>query len=251
MIRPIVFLHIPKTAGQTIHNELSRIIGSKKVSPVRLHSQVGKGCSQMPPGYGLYSGHIDWTEITNLENPFVFSVLRNPQERIASFYFYLLNEARKLEEIDLLKPDNKGKKRILENSASSYFFGGSESWQAFIRDHYDNAYCSYFASRKMRGWQTIRHLTKSEKIAQALENLAHVTSLYTTRNLARLESDITAITGQTPNITRTYLNVGDRPRHEPRWPRLLKLLDSDKDVARLTAFTTDDLLFMQEMDMQF
>ncbi|WP_430450438.1 hypothetical protein [Rhodophyticola sp.] len=62
----IVFLHIPKTAGQTIHSELARVVGAKAVSPVRVHTQAARGVAQMPPGYRLYSGHIDWEALDTL-----------------------------------------------------------------------------------------------------------------------------------------------------------------------------------------
>src|SRR5690606_31646457 len=65
VVRPIVFLHIPKTAGQTIHNQLAQMVGAGSVSPIRVQSQAPKG-PQMPAGYGLYSGHIDWTELETL-----------------------------------------------------------------------------------------------------------------------------------------------------------------------------------------
>ena len=90
-MRPIVFLHIPKTAGQTVHHALADMVGIANVSPVRVNEQAVDG-RIMPSGYLLHSGHIDWTELDLIEgNPFVFTILRDPAERIASLYFYMLN----------------------------------------------------------------------------------------------------------------------------------------------------------------
>ena len=154
-MKPIVFLHIPKTAGQTIHSELARVIGAPHVSPIRVHTQAARGpghaAAQLPPGYRLYSGHLDWTALDSLpEDRFVFSVLRDPWERIASFYFYMLEQAQGLDAATLEDPSRIGFRMILTHSADDYFFGGDVQWQQFILDHYDNFYCSYFATRKMR-----------------------------------------------------------------------------------------------------
>merc|ERR1711969_313057 len=138
---PIVFLHIPKTAGQTIHNALAAMVGGRHVSPIRTHTQAPGDAPQMPAGYALYSGHIDWTELETLPGGrFTFTVLRDPRERIASFYFFLLKEAEALDRDALERPQNYGKKLILQRSADDYFFGGPAGFNAFILDHYDNFY---------------------------------------------------------------------------------------------------------------
>ena len=93
MIKKIVFLHIPKTAGQTVHSELLRIFGPEHTSPVRVHTQAGAD-GQFPEGYRFYSGHLDWETFDTADSDsFVFTVLRDPKDRIASFYFYLLHKS--------------------------------------------------------------------------------------------------------------------------------------------------------------
>jgi len=102
---PIVFLHIPKTAGQSVHNALAEHVGAEHVSPVRVHTQSTGDHGQFPAGYSLYSGHLDWVELEKVPEPrFVFSILRDPKERIASFYFYLRKEAQRLSREDLDLP---------------------------------------------------------------------------------------------------------------------------------------------------
>ncbi len=145
--RPIVFLHLPKTAGQTIHNALAAAVGAARVSPIRTHTQVQGDAAQFPLGHALYSGHLDWAGVGVLPaRRFVFTVLRDPRERIASFYFYLRREAARLSPHALARPENHGLKAALERSAEDYFFGGDAAWQGFVRDHFDNFYCAYFAT---------------------------------------------------------------------------------------------------------
>jgi hypothetical protein len=241
-----VFLHIPKTAGQTIHSELSRIVGEDKTSPVRVHTQAAEGVGQYPPGYDLYSGHLDWDALETLpEDRFVFTVLRDPCERIASFYFYLLKQAQGLTEEELQHPHRQGMNRIRNESADSYFFGGDRAWQVFVRDHYDNVYCSYFATRRMRGWRQVETLSTEEKIAAAKKNLPLVDRIYSTLDLGALEKDVEERLGQQISVVGKYVNRGEHATDELRWPKLLERIESDANLRKLEQFVAADeqLLF--------
>ncbi len=248
---PIVFLHIPKTAGQTIHNALVQVVGETQVSPIRVHTQVPGDAPQMPPGYSLYSGHLDWSELETLpESRFVFSVLRDPCERIASFYFFLMKEAQALSEEDLDLPQHAGKKRLLRCSAEDYFFGGNPGFQRFIHDHYDNFYCSYFATRKMRGYQQMQALSSAEKVAAAQKNLPLFDRIYSTLDLGALERDIADRYGAEISVTETYVNQGMIEPDEARWPKLLDRLGSDAAARRLEDFVTADTDLIEALGLK-
>ena len=241
MNRPIVFLHIPKTAGQTIHNELARIVGGVEyVSPVRVHTQAPSR-DQLPPGYLLYSGHIDWTSLNSLRvNPFVFSVIRDPRERIASFYLYLLKEAKKLSESKLLLPENIGKRKILEYTADEYFFSGESSWHSFILDHYDNFYMYYFATKLMRGRSTVSNENSKDVLMMAVRSLNHLDGIYITDQLERLELDILENFQKEIQVKSNFYNVGPHSQGDKRWPSLTGMFEKDSSVARLEEFTAYD-----------
>ena len=245
-VTPIVFLHVPKTAGQTIHNELARMVGAAAVSPVRVHTQALKG-PQMPPGFALYSGHLDWAEIDTMPDRFVFTVLRDPAERIASFYFFLLDEAQRLTDDQLALPGNQGKAFILRSSTEDYLFGGPPAVQRFIRDHYDNFYCSYFATRKMRGWGEVKGLAAQDRIAAALTGLERLDSIYSTSDLAALERDIALRYGATIRIVENYHNTGSHEAKEARWPKLLARIGSDSARRRLEDFVAIDAQLMDRV----
>ena len=236
----LVFLHIPKTAGQSVHSELARIVGAAGVSPVRVHTQAAAD-AQFPAGYRLYSGHLDWAGLDAVAPPrFVFTVLRDPRERIASFYFFLLKQARELDAEALSRPENTGKRRLLERSADDYFFGGDAGWQTFIRDHYDNFYCSYFATRRMRGWQEAGKLDEQALIDRALHGARAIDAIYSTAALPALERDIAARTGQAVQIAERRVNAGPGPRGAHRWPELLARFESDKSRHRIEDFARQD-----------
>lgn len=251
---PIVFLHIPKTAGQTIHAELSRVVGSGAVSPVRVHTQAAPGAAQMPGGYGLYSGHIDWQAIDTLpDRRFVFTVLRDPRERIASFYFYLLREAQTLDADELAKPARTAARMILTHSADDYFFGGDARWQAFVNDHYNNMYCSYLITRQICGWSTLTHLPRTEIVQAAMDAKTPITRIYSTDTLAELEADIAARTGQTISVADRYVNAGpDAGPQAPaklRWPQLCARFERDSSQQRLSHFARLDQRLMARLGL--
>ena len=253
-MKPIVFLHIPKTAGQTIHSELSRVVGATRVSPVRVHTQAalgpGHAAAQLPLGYSLYSGHLDWTALDSLPaDRFVFSVLRDPWERIASFYFYLLEQAQSLDPATLDDPGRVGSRMILTRSADDYFFGGDAAWQQFILDHYDNFYCSYFATHRMRGHKAIAGLSGPDRIARALEKSRQIDRIYGTHDLAPLQSDILALLRQEIRVTHKFINTGPQTRDTLRWPKLLERLERKDTAARLTDFGTLDRDLMTRLDL--
>jgi len=243
---PIVFLHIPKTAGQSVHAALEKLVGdSAKVSPIRVHTQASDE-SQMPPGYALYSGHLDWTELDSLPSDrFAFTILRDPRERIASLYFYLRAEAEKLTSAELTRPQNLGMKMVLERSADDYFFGGDAQWQAFIRDHYDNFYVSYLATKKIRGRKFLQGKSKKESIQLALAGAGKLQGVYTTSNLGSLERDLFFRYRTSVNIQNQLTNIGQHKINESRWKKLVEHFEVDTTNVRLEKFIELDLEFLK------
>lgn len=238
---PLVFLHIPKTAGQTVHNCLSRVVRARRVSPVRVHTQTDTASDQFPPGYSLYSGHLDWSALDHLPQArFVFTVLRDPTERVASFYFYLRREAADLPKADLDAPHNIGLKRALTWTPDNYFFGGDDAWQVFVRSHYDNFYCSYFATRRMLGWGETATLSKAQVLSKARAGLATLDRVYSTYDMAAMEADLRQRFGMRVNLTSRYDNASGEPANSLRWPRLLASFASDRAARRLQDFVSRD-----------
>jgi hypothetical protein len=247
-MRPIVFLHVPKTAGQTIHTQLKTLVGGiDAVSPIRVHTQ-GTPAEQMTPGYRLYSGHLDWTHIGQLPaDRFVFTVLRDPRERIGSFYEFVRSQAQNLAAEEREQPRHLGKKRALELSADAYFFGGDAQWQAFIHDHYWNFYAIYFASRMMRGHRKVAGLAPEALIDLASKNLESLQGVYSTESLDALERDLAMEFGFVVRLTKTFVNVGDRASRDARWDKLLSRFERSESIARLEDFVALDEKLMSQI----
>ncbi len=244
-MRPIVFLHIPKTAGQAIHHALGAMVGARNISPVRINTQAVDG-RKMPPGYLLHSGHIDWTELDELKgDPFVFTVLRDPRERIGSFYFYMLKTAQEA------SPDEVktrfGLDAVLNMSADDYFFGGDETLRRFVRSMYFNFYCTYLATRRVGGRRSLDRLSEAEILERALAGAARIERIYSTDNLVALEDDIERLYGHRIKVANHFVNAGAHAQTERRWPKLLAALERDDSRARLAAFAEQDLTLMQRL----
>lgn len=238
---PIVFLHVPKTAGQTVHNGLAREVKAARVSPIRVHTESPTQQGQFPPGYSLYSGHLDWQDLGHLPSShFVFTVLRDPAERIASFYFYLQREAACLDREVLNKPQNIGLRRAVEWSPDDYFFGGDDLWQTFVRSHYDNFYCTYFATRRMLGWGSTQDLAEAQLLTQAKAGLAALDRVYSTKDMALMETEFAEGFGMRLRLCGRFDNSSGEPANSLRWPRLLASFATDHASRKLQDFITRD-----------
>ncbi|WP_340214089.1 hypothetical protein, partial [Dinoroseobacter shibae] len=69
---------------------------------------------------------------------------------------------------------------------------------------------------------------------------ADLDRVYSTEDLGALEQDIAAHYGLAISVTDRFVNTGDQPHGEARWPRLMALLDTDAARAKLTAFVQTD-----------
>lgn len=244
MKRPIVFLHIPKTAGQTVHHALAAMVGRQNVSPIRVNGQA-EGTT-LPPGYVLHSGHIDWTDLERLPgDPFVFTVLRDPAERIGSFYFYMLKTAQAASPEEVRT--RPGLERILTCSADDYFFGGDGRWQLFVRSHYDNFYCSYLATRRVGGRRQLQGLRGTEIVARALAGAGALDRIYRIEALAALEDDIERLYGRRIAVAGRHQNAGGHRPGERRWPKLLARFERDDSARRLQDFLSEDEALLAQL----
>lgn len=236
----IVFPHVPKTAGQTVIAALERIYPAAAFSPVRTHAAAAQD-AQLPPGYRLYAGHIDWVDLETLpKDRFAFTVLRDPRERIASFYFYTLREAAKLTPEELASKARTNMRMVSALSADDYFFGGGRPWQRFIHDHYDNFYCNYLATRKIRGWKDMADLDPADLVARATEGARALQGVYSIDALGTLEHDLEQVLGARPRIEGTYVNAGPEPTTARRWDELCARFERDESVRRLEGFARQD-----------
>lgn len=245
----IVFPHIPKTAGQTVVRELLRILPRESFSTVKTHADAPPD-AQMPAGYRLYAGHIDWVDLETLpEDRFAFTILRNPRERIASFYFYLLREADKLSAEELATKERTNMRMISTRSADDYFFGGDKAWQHFIQDHYNNFYCNYIITRRIRGWKEVSTLDATTLVNHAVEGASALQKIYTHNSFDALEADIHDVLGTKIRMQGNYFNAGPQAETAQRWNELLEQFEHAESAARLEQFVAADFALMKRLNL--
>jgi len=218
-----VFLHIPKTAGQSVHHFLKNLVGPAAVAPARVNEQLYLLSVPDLRRYRLFSGHLDWALLDCVQPPkFAFTILRNPVDRILSFYFFLRAEAQKLSEEELRRPENQGKHAVLHLSCDDYFTGGKPHIRTFLDNHYDNFYMYYFAGRTYDSRQRLSarrvadpSFTTDRILKMAFENLELLDGVYTIDRLDCLERDLRFATGfgdERPSLAGLHINRGaDNP----------------------------------------
>jgi hypothetical protein len=199
----VIFLHIPKTAGQSVHAALVNAFGKESVCPARVNDQLRRMSITELNRYQVFSGHFDWSLLDCIKGPkYVFTILREPIDRILSFYFYLRDEAEKLPLDQRETPERQGLKAAFGLSPRDYFLGGAPHLRRFLDDHYDNFYTYYFAGRhyesrgEMVGLINRNELSHQHVLQMAKDNLTLLDDVFTVDNMGAVISAIREISGK-------------------------------------------------------
>ena len=92
--RRVVFLHIPKTGGTTLHRFLTRQFREEDICRERSNSVATRNNQELAR-YRLFSGHFDRTTVDHLPTPIAkITLLRNPRDRIISLYRFWRSHSR-------------------------------------------------------------------------------------------------------------------------------------------------------------
>ncbi len=247
----LVFLHIPKTAGQSVHAYLQGGFSAAEIAPSRMNNMlIGMTLDEIRR-YRLFSGHLDWALLDGIEPPkFVFTILREPRDRILSFYFFLRAKAGRMPPGELELPQHQGMKAALELPCDEYFCGGKPHLRTFLDNHYDNFYAYYFAGRMFDGRSRIlgrRQVDPSfnddRVVDAALSNMTHLDGVYTVDDLGALERDLKARAGLSragKPLANYKVNVGDSDSAGKRVEQLQRLGATERTMSRLDAMVRLD-----------
>ncbi|CUH42057.1 sulfotransferase family 2 domain-containing protein [Ruegeria atlantica] len=89
MKEKLVFLHLPKTGGTSLHHLLSQSFEQKEICPERYNFLMSMNESDLSQ-YRFFSGHFSLKDVPlALRNQNVVSVFRDPKERLLSEFYYL------------------------------------------------------------------------------------------------------------------------------------------------------------------
>ncbi len=240
----IIFLHIPKTAGQSVHTALVHAFGEKVVCPARVNNQLLRMSINELNRYQVFSGHLDWSLLDCLKGEkYVFTVLRKPMDRILSFYFFLRDQGESLPVEKRNRPEHQGLKAAIELSPRDYFMGGAPHFRRFIDDHFDNFYTYYFAGRRyssrseMVGLINRGELSHQQVLQMAKDNLSLLDKVFTVDNMGEVFSAIRTISGKEIMSDEKYLvNANNKVAAEDRRARLQALGADATTMARLDEY---------------
>lgn len=244
--RTIVFLHLPKTGGQTIHHSVGALVGARHISPYRLQSQVQDGAT-FPPEYRMHSGHLNWRELEKMPGePFSFMVLRDPRERLGSFFFFMREEARKSRDANGVDSLTSAQRALLDG-ASALFFSRDPQIELAVRERWSNLTLTYLALRSLVRRGALADAPLPELLALAEENSRQLTAIYRFGEFEKIEDDIEASFGKRPDIVTKHANPGPLDRSRSRWQALLDELDSDAQRREMERHVAEDLDVMERI----
>ncbi len=84
----LVFLHVPRTGGTTLHHHFSAHFAPDEICPERF-SRLGRYTESELAQWRFFSGHFNLDEIKRIPPPiFLVTVLRDPIERLLSNYYF-------------------------------------------------------------------------------------------------------------------------------------------------------------------
>jgi hypothetical protein len=201
--RPIVFLHIPKTAGQSIREFLSAAFPQRLLFPGQLDSHLALYSRSELEKYSIFSGHFSWSLFEFLGNDALyFTILREPSARIVSLYRFLRRQAKAMEPAYLNLPNNIAIKAALDLSFDEYIKGENVLTKNFIKSQFDNYYIYYFGTRLQNGRSLIRDNYKeddyfvTERVLQnAINNIQDSVKIYGLSNLSQIHADLSSEEG--------------------------------------------------------
>lgn len=137
--RKLVFLHLPKTGGTTLHHHFSAAFSEEETCPERFSN-----LQLIPPEtlarYRYFSGHFNYEQVRMIPGPaYVVTVLRDPFERILSTYYFWKRHrpevvrshnlagpaaARATDLLGFLKSTDPAVRDAIENTMARYLAGG-------------------------------------------------------------------------------------------------------------------------------
>ena len=249
-MKKLVFLHIPKTAGQSVHKQIESLYSRDEICPARLNNQLSAISISEMNRYRVFSGHLDWSMLDCIKgDKYVFTVLREPVSRIVSFYTFLRQTASRLTPDQLAAPSRQGLKAALELPCDEYFCGGPNHLREFLDNHYDNFYMYYFAGRTYDGRRKIlsaqkngEELSKQHVLNMAHKNLDLVDGVFTPDTLSELDTILQKVSGRQARqeLAITKVNVGDQKSLAERIEWLKDIGATNRTFDKIAEMTSYD-----------
>jgi hypothetical protein len=246
--RALVFLHIPKTGGTTLHHHFSAHFTPEETCPERF-SNLDAYSEDDLRQWRFFSGHFNADEIKRIPRPvFLVSVFRNPIDRILSNYHYWKRHSDQyIEQYDLNGP-RKAKAGTLMDFLRS---DDPEILQNTVNPMTMQMAGAVFAEPEgyalMRGGEQIGWLSEAQLVSRALETLLSCNVLGDISQLRDVYERVARVFGMAPLTELAYLNTKeevDEAREpytpEPITPEIWSLLEKNTRLDRMLYYLARD-----------
>ena len=208
--RTLKFLHLPKTAGTSIRFFLERFFRPEEICPAGFRHQLQAHSSHQLATYRMFAGHLDWEDLDRVAGPsFTFTVLREPRERVLSYYFFMRAQAVRMAREKPVQVNEVAFAALTLSPDDFFCTGGSPSVRLNIDNQLDNHYAHYFARRsaRLRYRSHENTLLDSELLVMARRNLDRLDGVFQTGRLTPLKwAVITRFGGRKIGAWQTALN---------------------------------------------
>ena len=178
----LVFLHLPKTGGTTLHTQIACQFSSERIFPGRFPG-LKTSLAEHGSDYDFFSGHFNATEINLIPGPlYLVTVLRDPRERLVSLYYFFRRQRA-----DRIAPAMRGTIECVRLAQTHDLLGFLRHGDvAIVTDNTMARTLSGDASAAPRtvveGGQTVR-LTGADVVSRAVANLERFNIIGFTENL--------------------------------------------------------------------
>lgn len=244
--RRLVFLHLPKTGGTTLHHHFSEHFAPEEICPERF-SNLAEVPAEAMMRYRYFSGHFYFSDLRFIPGPlYIVTVLRDPVERVLStYYFWKRHRPEVIREQGLAGP---------AAARANDLAGFLDSTEPVVLDGISNTMARYLAGRInvrpdgeyrfVNAGRGIR-ISELEVMQRATTNLLGIDCIGFTSDLAEVYGRVAIAMGlpQIPKLERLNTREDVDEVLEPAGPaeeitkpmldRLRQLTAMDREIYRL------------------
>lgn len=208
--RTLKFLHLPKTAGTSVRHFLAKFFRPEEICPAGFRGEFRALSDDQLATYRVFAGHLDWEDLDRVEGPsFTFTVLREPRERVLSYYFFMRARAVRMERETPMRVNEIVHAALTLSPDEFFCTGGSPSVRRNVDNQLDNHYVHYFARRsaRLRYRSHVNTLPDAELLETARRNLDRLDGVFETGRLTPLKwAIVTRFGGRRIGAWRTLQN---------------------------------------------
>lgn len=213
----LIFLHLPKTAGTTVHNHFVGIVGQDETCWARFDNVANRPRKDIDK-FRFYSGHYSISAVNYIPgNKFVFTFVRDPKERIRSLHKYWRSRDPNL----VAKRNKKGPALAIKYPFEEFIFMDDP----VVHINFDNAVTRTLAGISLPTMQSLKAAGNQELIIRMAKQ----------------------------NLDRLFF-IGDQGNFERDFNRLLRILDLPNvekfEHAKQTSKSPDDTQLINTGDAE-